>query len=162
MGGGRYVFRHNVVNNEMAGNHGTESTQRYRSCRSMEVYNNTFRKTGTRWFTGLFIRGGTGVFFNNTFDGYNAAITLRTLRIEKAYTPWGRCDGSSLYDGNELSNGYPCIDQVGRGKGLLLSGSTPKPVSWPVQALEPLYEWNNTLNGGDGRFSGYDSYAAEP
>ncbi|OGS27645.1 MAG: hypothetical protein A2297_00215 [Elusimicrobia bacterium RIFOXYB2_FULL_48_7] len=35
-----------------------------------------------------------------------------------------------------ISNGYPCIDQIGRGPGPI--GSQPS---------QPLYEWNNTLNG---------------
>lgn len=40
--------------------------------------------------------------------------------------------------------GYACIDQVGRGQGDLLSGSTPTPAGWPNQASSPVYVWNNT------------------
>jgi hypothetical protein len=145
-GGGRYVFRHNTVNSAMVGNHGTETTQRVRSCRSLEIYNNTFTKAAPNWFTGVFIRGGTGVIFNNTFTGYTAGVTLNNFRSSDTYTPWGKCDGSSPYDGN-TDLGYPCIDQPGRGKGLLLSGSTPTPASWPQQAPEPIYAWNNVLIG---------------
>ena len=54
------------------------------------------------------------------------------------------------------------LDQVGRGSGEQLSdvsvGNWPNSVSytfsvvthtnsWPNQALEPLYSWNNTMNG---------------
>ena len=39
-----------------------------------------------------------------------------------------------------------CIDQIGRSTGNLLSDDNPQ---WPQQALEPLYEWNNTINGKD-------------
>jgi hypothetical protein len=42
------------------------------------------------------------------------------------------------------------LDQVGRGKGDLLSGTADAPVntvtaskSWPRQALEPAMSWNN-------------------
>jgi len=40
-----------------------------------------------------------------------------------------------------------CLDQIGRGKGNLLTGVTPTPQTWPHQKLEPVYAWNNTLNG---------------
>jgi hypothetical protein len=37
------------------------------------------------------------------------------------------------------------LDQPGRGQGdLIVAGNPP---AWPHQALEPLYSWNNTLNG---------------
>ena len=44
------------------------------------------------------------------------------------------------------------LDQPGRGKGDLIAGSTPVNMtmggmSWPRQALEPVYCWNNTVNG---------------
>ena len=43
-----------------------------------------------------------------------------------------------------LSNGYACIDQVGRGQGDLLSGDTPIPLGWPRQERSPVYVWRNT------------------
>jgi hypothetical protein len=57
----------------------------------------------------------------------------------------------SSWDGNTNgSTGYPCLDQPGRGQGNLLTGSLPNKVnsatggiSWPNQALEPVYFWNN-------------------
>ncbi|OGS28136.1 MAG: hypothetical protein A2297_09615 [Elusimicrobia bacterium RIFOXYB2_FULL_48_7] len=56
------------------------------------------------------------------------------------------CDGTSSFDGNVIpfgqpGAGYPCLDQIGRGPGTeLLSGVT-------VQKSEPVYLWNNTVNG---------------
>ena len=42
------------------------------------------------------------------------------------------------------------IHKVGRSTGKLLSDwDPPLPKEWPQQALEPLYEWNNTFNGQD-------------
>jgi len=48
------------------------------------------------------------------------------------------------------------IDQCGRGQGDLLSGDSPAKInavtgtaSWPRNALEPVYSWNNTLNGSN-------------
>ena len=147
IGGGRYVLRHNTMNNSMAGNHGTDSSHRLRSCRSMEIYENAFTKVSPKWYTGVFIRGGTGVIFGNTFIGYNAGITLRNYRSLQSFSPWGKCDGSSPYDGN-TDDGYPCLDQPGRGRGARLSGSLPTPSDWPEQQAEPIYAWDNVLVAG--------------
>ena len=53
--------------------------------------------------------------------------------------------------GTDTTKGYPCLDQPGRGQGDLLTGGFPNKVnsttgtiSWPNQALEPIYIWNNT------------------
>jgi len=42
--GGRWVFRHNRVENMTIGNHGTESSGRWRGCFSMEIYDNVFHR----------------------------------------------------------------------------------------------------------------------
>jgi hypothetical protein len=144
--GGRMVFRYNTVTNDYLQVHGTDSSQRRRSARSFEIYNNTFTDNAS-WFTALYLRGGTGVIFNNTFRGYGSAINLLNFRSNQAYTPWGMCDGLGLWDGNQ-QGGYPCLDQIGRGAGNLISGDAPGPLAWPQQASEPLYQWNNTFNGG--------------
>lgn len=56
---------------------------------------------------------------------------------------------ASAFDGNTDSAGYPCIDQIGRGAGVLLSGDIPTMTNaGPVnQVLDPLYCFNNTVNG---------------
>jgi hypothetical protein len=57
----------------------------------------------------------------------------------------------SAWDGNTTAYGYPAIDQTGRGRGDLLTGSHPTKINsttgtiaWPNQALEPVYVFNNT------------------
>jgi hypothetical protein len=138
--GGRFVFRHNNLTNSYAANHGTETGFPERGVFSYEIYENTFTSP-VDWFTVMFLRGGTGVIFNNTANGYGNMIVAANYRSCAPYGDWGQCDGQSAFDGNLESNGYPCFDQIGRSTD---SGSgTP-------QALEPLYEWNNTLNGADG------------
>ncbi len=54
------------------------------------------------------------------------------------------------------------LDQVGRGKGDLLTGDTPinsttGSVAWPHQALEPVYSWNNQLNGSNVNISAFNA-----
>jgi hypothetical protein len=57
----------------------------------------------------------------------------------------------SKWDGNTDTNGYPALDQAGRGAGDLLTGVHPDKInsvsgiiSWPNQALEPVYIWKNS------------------
>jgi hypothetical protein len=146
--GARYVFRYNTVTEDIMANHGTESGGRYRGVRSYEIYNNTFDTT-VAFFTALFLRGGTGVIYDNTFSGpYTVCVRMAQFRANEAFAPWGKCDGTSSYDGNTLGIGYPCIDQLGCGTSDLLSGADPPmPVAWPNQISDPVYIWDNTTNG---------------
>ncbi|MDT8366709.1 MAG: hypothetical protein RRA15_09480 [bacterium] len=148
--GCRAVFRHNYVDTISVGNHGT-CTNPGRSAVNLEIYDNEFT-TSQSWYIAIgLIRGGTGVFFNNTFAGdYNEIIGLTNYRACWGYgsncvSPWtDRCDGDSPLDGNEDSTGYPCLDQIGRG---------------PNQELMPMYEWNNTWNGNDVDFKVISNWA---
>ena len=62
------------------------------------------------------------------------------------------------------TNGHPCLDQVGRGVGQLITGfgagkknSITGTQSWPNEALEPVYSWleNWTIPSGGGGNSFY-------
>ena len=146
--GGRVVFRHNRAT--FFATHGTESSGRRRGARSYEIYGNTFNAGSlVAVYTAINLRGGTGVIYDNRFKGdYTAVINVQNFRDTAPYHPWGQCNGSSLYDENQLGRaGYACLDQVGRSTGVLLSGDIPLPMIWPEQAREPLYQWGNTKNG---------------
>ena len=147
-GGGRVVFRHNTT--AFVVGHGTETSGRFRGMRAFEIYNNTFIPVQNSQFTGVYLRSGTGVIYNNTFDDsgsntWSHEIIATNYRDTQPYVPWGQCDGTSVYDG---PGGYPCIDQVGRGQGNLLSGNPASPAASPNEAQEPVYQWGNTHNGG--------------
>ena len=148
MGGGRFVFRHNSVTDDNLATHGTESTGRFRGVRSYEIYDNVFT-TSHFLFCGVYLRGGTGVIFNNTFrgaggqSGYKIGILTANYRSDRAYMPWGMATGTNPWDGNQDSSGYPCLDQVGWGTCDLLPRDPDPPASWPHQSSEPLYLWNN-------------------
>ena len=153
--GGRMVFRYNTLTNSFFATHGTETSDRYRGVRSYEIYNNTLTYpidpvTGAgAWAFGLYLRGGTGVIFNNTFTGFVSAIIMANYRspgLNQTSPIWGLCDGTNAWDENVgLQTGYACLDQVGRGTSDLLVGSSPTP-AWPHQVSQPLYGWANTWN----------------
>ena len=142
VGGARYVFRYNTVNNAHVEAHTCNSGPN-RGTFSYEIYENTF--TGSH-YTPFHIRAGTGVIFNNSITGNygNSNIEVDNRRsCPDLFTPgtyvcgeaWGWCDGSSASDGNQPGqSGYPCLDQIGRSSD---SGFGT------AQDLEPLYEWNN-------------------
>jgi len=90
-----------------------------------------------------------------TVSNYNSAtsLTLTTSAGTQTgvtyYVPISGWDQDS-----NTSTGYRCMDQPGQGVGQLLSGNFPNAVntvtgkiSWPNEALEPVYEWMDTFSG---------------
>jgi hypothetical protein len=158
--GSRVVFRHNSLTNAAFENHGTDTPGRWRSQRAFEVYSNTISYTNMNWASMIGIRGGTGVIYDNVGTTSGSGSTnhvadttcYRSSDHGRAYDPWGQCDGTNAWDQNSDGNGYACLDQPGRGKGTLLANYTPTPTGWPTQSLEPMYVWNNTLNGNADTF----------
>lgn len=136
--GARLVFRYNNLTDINWTHHGTCSSGKDRSAHLYEVYENVF-KFDRPWARGIFLRGGTGVIFNNQFEGtLTRVMDVANYRscdgIIMDCQLWDRCDGDSPVDGNEDGTGYPCLDQIGRTTN---------------QVSEPLYEWNNSRNGLD-------------
>jgi hypothetical protein len=187
--GGRFVFRHNTLNSVNMQTHGLAGDIG-RSCREMEIYDNTLTwgnnpLTNTDAFA-LMFEGGTGMFWGNTLTGYLQFIHEDVVRTNNATYPqtpppngWGYCGNSvsgvlSSWDGNTDSTGYPCMDQVGRGKGQMLNGgdfpsflnSVTNTISWLNQARDPAYVWGNFYNAppdesNDALWSNFDQVSKE-
>jgi len=121
--GGRIVFRHNTVNGASIAGHWADTNGK-RGPVKWEIYENTINISSRA----LWILGGTGVIFNNTFTGSN-----NTIEIGDRRSCYEECDGNdSTHDGNVSDNGWPCMDQIGRGGGAYTS-----------QPNLPYYLWNN-------------------
>lgn len=134
--GARMVFRYNTMNSAIFQAHSARSRDRGGAVK-YEVYNNTWNGNGL--YIPAQIRSGTGVVFNNRISGYIANHIL--IDDQRAATeagcavsgpPSGVCNGANPLDGNIESNGWPCLDQIGRGAGA--------PTQQPSV---PLYAWNN-------------------
>ncbi len=100
-GGARYVFRHNAVNNaEACGGHGTDSGNR-RSPFSFECYANTYTNNSGGMIRAGTIRGGTGVWYSNSFSasGVGSGYNGMTLMLYRAclgdQSGWHQCNGTN-------------------------------------------------------------------
>jgi hypothetical protein len=143
--GGKYVFRHNHVHHAATGWHGTESGAPERGGYAFEVYENEYYWPipNNRYHTAIFHRGGTALVHNNTATNYQALWKSWVHRATREWGRFGQCDGTQVHDGNAGfadSPGYPCLDQVGRGKA---SGTELDQIQ--PQEISKVHIWNNTL-----------------
>jgi hypothetical protein len=145
--GGRYVFRYNIINDAYIEAHSLQGT--HRATRSWEIYENTINQVERAMWAPFFLRGGTGVVFNNTITGdwsSGPSIVVDNRRTFEALGDGGLADGTSPWDGNEDSTGYPARDQIGRSTDeWLWTDENP----YPPQELDPFYQWNNTHEGSN-------------
>ena len=105
--GGRAVFRHNTLVGAFFNTHGTETSQRYRSTRFVEVYNNSFSygngQQYNNFYTTCDLRGGSAVVFSNTAVGYWAIGSINYYRAtdnDPGFLPWFGATGERAWDNN--------------------------------------------------------------
>jgi len=173
--GGRQVFRHNTFNNASLQTH--EMTGDARGCRATEVYLNTFNGVngdGINSFTAMGCRMGTCLVWGNVSHLMENLLAVSNDRtnghpFNTSQTGYGYCGtngsiaGPSNWDFSQGTNGYPCIDQPSRGQSDVLSGNFPNKCNlttnpscniftgqWPHNKLEPIYEWLNQFQIGEG------------
>ncbi len=119
--GARSVLRYNTYYNCNVASHGTESGNRYRSTRSMEIYNNTITLPNSAP-TVFHFRGGTGVVYDNTVTGTaTSVIALSNYRSFGNFQPWGTADGTLAWDVNDTTDGAGTPG--GAGDGVFESGT---------------------------------------
>jgi hypothetical protein len=171
---GRFVMRYNTFNGATVTvqTHGTKSPAGpQRGCRGYEYYHNYIISaggSGTLDASGG-SKGGSFLMWGNTLaGGYFHFISMATDRNSgdepETNTPngWGYCGTAlsgtgSSWDGNIVaSQGYPCLDGLGRGQtkqalnGANFPGrlnSAMGAITWPQQYLEPIYAWMNNIGG---------------
>jgi len=148
--GGSFVARYNVLYDGLFIETHSSQEGGNRSGKSFEVYGNVIDLRNDLSATGGYsyrMRGGTGVIFGNRHLGNwpSKNIPLDNVRSYAAGGNGGRCDGSSAWDGNNNSTGWPCRDQIGRGP----DGAQWNHNSVPAYAQPsvPAYFWNNKDSG---------------
>jgi hypothetical protein len=110
-----YVFRHNIVDGDYAtasidghGSYADDSHSYAVGTRAIEAYENMFRDPDTTWTSvpwAINHRGGAGIFFNNTLEGYYALMDLNNdWGNYDPYCPHCRIYDTYIWD-NELGGG---------------------------------------------------------
>jgi len=100
------------------------------------------------WTTNQFIPTGAPYSVYDTTQGWWAEIaanTSDTLTINGSIPEQTNSFNSG--DSYEILRATVCADQLGRGAGNYVSGPTPSSASALKQALDPMYEWDDTVSG---------------
>lgn len=143
--GASFVARYNTVSGTTQFQaHGLQD-DRERGTKSWEVYGNKFTSIGESTFSSIFMRSGTGIIAYNQSDNYQYSVGFDDRRAinSGSFPTIGACDGNSYADGNTTGqSGWPCRDQIGRGKDASLwTANTVNPA--PAQASSPAYLFAN-------------------
>lgn len=106
----RAVIRHNTLTNvKITAAHGTESFQRHRGTRAMEIYQNSIVATEDYGQNNIGqIRSGVAVFHDNTLTGSSfwhpygtPTLTITNYRVNSSDNPWWAADGTNQWDVND-------------------------------------------------------------
>lgn len=149
--GGSFVARYNTLYDGLFIETHSSQEGGNRSGKSFEVYGNIIDLRNNLSVTGGYsyrMRGGTGFMFYNRHIGNwgNPGIPLDNVRsYASAGFGGGLCNGSSPWDGNQNSSGWPCRDQIGRGPDN--PQWTLSPVKTYAQPSVPAYFWANKNSG---------------
>lgn len=170
--GGRFVVRYSTIVNATLNEHGTAGSPG-RGCRAVEAYGNTIsypNDSNGYSDVAVGVNSGGAIVWGNTVSNNMYIVQSDDLRdgngtYSEAAPPsgWGYCGSAqsgvtSSWDQNTSSSGYACLDQAGRGQGDLVTGSSFPSIAnsvlggqtWPREALDPLYVWDNTYNVANG------------
>jgi hypothetical protein len=100
---------------------------------------------GKTWTPDAYI----GNYVYNLTDGSKGAITDNDGTTVTATLSGGTDNDWDTGDTFKITNGYPALDQPGRGidYSLVVQALPAYNSSYQPQALEPIYVWGNTLDG---------------
>lgn len=88
--------------------------------------------------------------------------TATSISISHNTQPNSAAAGSTAWNFNVgdvyvIARASVILDQTGRGQSSSVSGAAPSPIGWVNNALSPLYEFGDTINGTYGQIIGSDS-----
>lgn len=152
--GGRYGIRECYISNCSIETHGTESGGVKRGPRWFESYNNTIVATGApsnpSEYT-HFIRGGSGVIYNNTITGtWPGLLRMSNYRSHDDFKPYGLADGQNVWDNNDATD-YLTGTHNGSAGASVLTDTTK---TWTVNQWVGYSIQNVTQSAGADRYGG--------
>ena len=142
----RWVWRFNTHNGHGTGVEIHSVQGANRAVRRWEVYGNSWSKSGSSFYPVIFMRGGSGVVFDNTASAdYGTTLLLDNVRsMGDPGDGVGACNGTSPWDQNSAGlRGYACRDQIGRG-GDTTTWAPGQPFA---ETSLPAYLFNNLEAG---------------
>ena len=158
--GARWVWRFNTHNGHGTGVEIHSVQGPNRAVRRWEIYGNSWSKNTQSFYPVAFIRGGSGVVFDNTASvQYDAPLLLDNVRsMRDPGGGVGACNGTSNWDQNTSGqNGYACRDQIGRGP----DATTWSPGQPFTQPSLPAYFFNNFKGSSQFSFTRPDDCGSE-
>ena len=101
--------------------------------------------SGGTWSVNAFV--GNTVY--NLRGGSKGKITANTATTVTAALSGGARNSWNRGDAFKITNGYPALDQIGRGRDASTTPvlHPPYDASYQPQASEPMYIWNNKMDG---------------
>jgi hypothetical protein len=108
----------------------------------------TMTDSSKSWTTNQFIPNGAPYSVYDTTQGFWSEITGNTSDTITIAAPISESGWTGFNNGDsyQILRATVCADQGGRGAGNYVSGTTPSPASPIMQALDPIYEWDDTAN----------------
>jgi hypothetical protein len=113
---------------------------------------NTLVVSGANWtpnqWVGYTVTNLTQTLNSGSGQGWHGSSWIESNTGNTIYVKSdGNVDGPNVSfaagDQFEIRKVLIALDQPGRGKGTMITGDTPTNPSWPNQALDPVYAWNN-------------------
>jgi len=107
----------------------------------------TLTDSSKSWTSGQFTPNGAPYSVYDTTHGWWAEIasnTSTTLTIQTSIPEQTNSFNSG--DSYQILRATVCADQAGRGAGNYVSGATPSAASALSQALDPIYEWDDSAS----------------
>ena len=105
----------------------------------------TMNDTTKSWTTNQLIPTGAPYSVHDITQGWWAEIasnTATSITIQGSIPE--QTNSFAVGDSYEILRATVCADQGGRGQGNLVSGTPPSPSASLAQALDPIYEWNDS------------------
>lgn len=116
---------------------------------------NTFSDSSKSWTTNQWVGpAGSPYSVHDVTQGFGSQITGNSA-TQYSFSNAPISPGTWTWqvgDSYQILRATVCLDQPGRGAETYLSGgasppATPTPAGWPSEALDPIYEWEDTLSG---------------
>lgn len=159
-GGGRLVGRFNYLSKTHLGNHGTETSGRFRGGRLQEFHNNEFDYATAPAVTQhatFDYRSGSGISWGNRQTGNSGIFfKLNSYRVSESNRPWLQADGTKAWDKPDLSDPGSGGGDAVAGDGIFESGTGNLPANdVPYETTYPatITQAGNTITASSAVFS---------